>query len=390
MNIGVIGVGKLGLAFALAFERAGHHVFASSYKQSYVQDLVTKKFRTAEPEIQDMLDRAKNIVFSTNNHDVISNCDIMYVMVATPSLDRGDYDMSAVWAVAEDLKNHPGDVNGKILVIGCTTNPGTCLDLQRFLDHREITVVYSPTFAAQGSVMSDITGPHPVMLGTQDPVVAQTCKRMFADIVPHNTEFKMMSSTAAEMVKLAGNCGSTLLISFYNMVGQTLIQSGLEKDLAVATDFLFHGMKQDMRWKFGFGFGGPCYPRDNRSFVYYADKIGSSYSLGELVDDFNQNHVEFITRYLMAKNQENFAFYFDYVSYKKGVAMFDESHQLKVCKKLLAQLHPVYINPSEFLPDDMRQSLIDEFGDLVKFKTLAEINEAGVPVYVVDFGRMVP
>ena len=39
MNIGIIGVGKLGLSYALVFEKQGLAVYASSYKQEYVEEL---------------------------------------------------------------------------------------------------------------------------------------------------------------------------------------------------------------------------------------------------------------------------------------------------------------------------------------------------------------
>ena len=42
MKIGIIGVGKLGLAFALMFEQHGFDVIASSYKTEYVDNLNKK------------------------------------------------------------------------------------------------------------------------------------------------------------------------------------------------------------------------------------------------------------------------------------------------------------------------------------------------------------
>ena len=176
MNIGILGVGKLGLVYALSFERNGAQVYASSYKQEYVESLQRRDTSNiTEPEIADLLTRSKNITFTVDNHEVIKNCDVMYVMVATPSLPNGSYDISAIREVANDIVNHPGPVDNKILIVGSTVNPGDCEEFQSLVAPRNVHVVYSPTFAAQGSVLRDIENPVALLLGTENNEVAKRC-----------------------------------------------------------------------------------------------------------------------------------------------------------------------------------------------------------------------
>jgi UDPglucose 6-dehydrogenase len=381
MNIGIIGVGKLGLAYALVFEEVGFQVFASSYKQEYVEDLQKKITDSLEPGIAEMLKNSKNIDFTVDNHNVIKNCDIIYVMVATPSTPMGDYDIGAVRSVAHDFLNHPGPVAGKTLIIGSTVNPGNCVELHDLLKQKKVNVVYCPTFAAQGSVLRDVRNPHTMSLGTTDEVVARKCKDVFAKIAPPDTPIYVMHPTTAEILKLAGNCRATMEISFVNMVGQMLVENGLTKDIETANQYLSF-VKKQVRWKYGFGYGGPCYPRDNRSLVHYAQKIGMDYPLGQLIDDFNQSHVKFLTKHLIKDNCNGVPFYFDHVSYKKGVAMFEESHQLKVCKKLLKKGHTVYIELTDFLLPKIVEDLSQEFGDRVRFVHFVDLTE---PVYKINY-----
>ena len=68
MKIGIIGVGKLGLAFALMFEQHGFDVIASSYKTEYVDNLNKKIIDSVEPGIQDLLAKATKITFTVDNH----------------------------------------------------------------------------------------------------------------------------------------------------------------------------------------------------------------------------------------------------------------------------------------------------------------------------------
>jgi UDPglucose 6-dehydrogenase len=379
MNIGLIGVGRLGLAYALLFEKAGFNVIASSYKKDYVDALTLKQTDSIEPGIAELLQKSKNIKFTIDNHQVISQCDIVYVLVATPSNPDGSYDVSSVLQVAKDYLDHPESIENKILIIGSTSNPGTTVKVQQMLNHRGVHVVYSPTFSAQGEVLKTIQYPHTVSIGTENLDVAEKCKTIFSKISNSDTLMYTMSPTSGEILKLAGNCKATLDITFANIIGQVLLSTGMSKDLDVAADYLA-AYKKSGRWRFGFGFGGPCYPRDNRSFVHYTKSIGIDYLLGQLVDQFNQSHINFLTDFLIKDNVDNFPYYFEYVSYKKGVNMFEESHQLQVCKKLLDGGATVFIEPSKFLLPMIQEDLSKEFSK-VNFISLENLTNQNISVY---------
>lgn len=378
-KIGLIGVGRLGLMFALTFEKHGFDVVASSYKKDYVEQLQNRTIHSTEPGVQELLKSAQNIRFTTDNHDVIDSCDVIYVMVATPSLETGDYDVNAVWDVARDFVQHKSNVAGKLLVIGCTTNPGDCQQLTEYLYPHGVNVAYHPTMAAQGSVLKNIEHPPSLLFGVTDQMIGQKCIEIFGKIAAPDTSFHVMSPTAAEIVKLAGNCKATAIISFYNTLGKIIIESGLENDLDEAMKYT-NTLKRDDFKTFGYGYGGPCFPRDNRSFVHYARKIGLDYELGDVVDRSNREHSEYLTSHFIKRNPANIPYYFDYVSYKPGVNIFEESQQLFVCKKLLAQGYRVYINPSKYLLDEIKHELQEEFGDLVGFESLDDLIKKNINV----------
>jgi UDPglucose 6-dehydrogenase len=380
MNVGVIGVGKLGLAYALLFEQKGLNVVASSYKEDYVSALQARQTDQNEPGIKELLTQAKNIEFTLDNHRVIEQCDLLYVLVATPSTKDGDYDTSAVYDVVNDIRSHKGDVKDKILIVGSTCNPGTCIDIQHQLDDLGVHVVYCPTFAMQGAVISSILTSHTLSIGTKNDLAAEQCKKLFANLVEANTPMYQMHPTTAEILKLAGNCRATMEISFFNMIGQFLINAGMEHDLPTANKYL-NFVKKSQFWQFGFGFGGPCYPRDNRSFVHYAKTQGMDFPLGQLVDEFNESHVAFLENYFVKQNTNNLPYYFEYVSYKKGVNIFEESHQLKICKKLLANNAKVYIEPSVFLLPFIVDELKKEFGSNVEFVSKEDLTKQGINCY---------
>ena len=60
-NITVIGIGRLGLAWALVLEKAGYKVIGCDIIEEYVKSLNNKSFLTIEPKINDYLNNANNI-----------------------------------------------------------------------------------------------------------------------------------------------------------------------------------------------------------------------------------------------------------------------------------------------------------------------------------------
>lgn len=379
-NIGIIGVGKLGLPYALAFEHNGFNVVASSYKKDYVDNLNRKIYVSYEPEVAEMLNTARNIRFTIDNNDVIANCDIMYVMVATPSTSKGDYDTTAVTAVAQDLLQHDGDVSNKIMIVGSTVNPGDCDSLQEILSGRNVHVVYAPTFVAQGTILRDIGNPQTLSIGTDNAEVAERCKKLFSAIIHEPTPIYVMQRKTAEILKMAGNCRSVAMISFINMIGQILIKAGLRTDMEVANQYL-HFVKEQAHYTYGFGYGGPCYPRDNMAFASFAEKLDMNYTLGYVIDDFNKMHADFVVTDLIEQNRGKDPFYFSYLSYKNKVALFDESQPLRICEKLLSMGHKVLIEDTPFVTEEIRLALIGAYPDMIDFIRLQDLNTA---VYTVN------
>ena len=149
MKIGLIGAGRLGICLALLINESGYEVIASDVREDYVNDLQNKRINTTEPGVQELLSRSRNIEFTTDNRRVIVESDIIFTLVQTPSLEDGSYDVSAVWKVIGDFQQIDGMLNGKSLVVGCTTNPGDCEQFQKRLEMGGVGVYYNPEFIAQ-------------------------------------------------------------------------------------------------------------------------------------------------------------------------------------------------------------------------------------------------
>ena len=367
MKIGVIGAGRLGICFALLCEQAGYDVLVSDVRDSYVKNLQRKFISTNEPEVAKLLSTSPRLSATTSNTKVIRECDIIYTLVATPSKKDGSYDVSAVWDVVQDIKKVK-KVEGKAFVVGCTTNPGDCEQFQNELDKCGVDVFYNPEFIAQGTIIKDLRTADMILIGgKRNEIYDQLCE-IYNRIQETPPKISIMSTTAAELVKLAVNCFLTTKISYANMVGQVMALSGMEDEIPAVLGAIGDDSRVGRKYlNFGFGFGGPCLPRDNRAFAAYAKQLGLDYNLGQTTDNFNDEHATFLKDYFVYRNPENLPFYFDYVSYKKGTDIITESQQYRLCIDLLDDGYEVYINDNDAIMDMISNDLSDKYPDTVKF-----------------------
>lgn len=384
MNIGVIGVGRLGICFALLLEKAGHYVIGSDKRADYVNDLLNKKINTSEPSVLQLLSESRNIKFTNDNKQVIENSEIIYVMVATPSLPDGSYSISAVWEVIEDLKKC-SNLTNKILVIGCTTNPGDCQKFQDAVDHLGVKVLYNPEFIAQGSIIKDLQKADMVLIGGNDQEALNKFSQLYWDIQTTQPKINTMSLTAAELCKIAVNCFLTTKISYANMVGEVLLKAGLNNDV----DKVLKAIGEDTRvgpkyLKFGFGYGGPCLPRDNRAFAHYANKVGVEFNLGSVVDNFNKEHNNFLVDFCIRSNHKKLPFYIESITYKPNTDIVEESQQLLLCKSLLEAGYQVYVEENDLIPSWVVDGLRDKYGKNFILTTLVKLEKEGVEVFKIN------
>ena len=349
MKIGLIGTGRLGICFALLMAEAGYDVLASDTREDYIKDLQNNIVGDSEPEVQELLQRVEvneHVEFTTDNKRVIIECDHIFTLVATPSLDDGSYDVSAVWDVVNEITEEMTSVANytKSFVVGCTTNPGDCDKFKEELPE-SVDVYYNPEFIAQGSIIKDLRHADMVLVGgKENDLLEEIYTKIQEGYAFGGTLIYFMSIKAAEIVKIAINTYLTTKISYANTLGQVMISSGLGDEVQHALGAIGTDTRIGNRYmRFGFGFGGPCFPRDNKAFASFANKVGVEFNIGETTDNFNDAHAKFLKDYFISKNEDKLPFVFDSVAYKPGTDILTESQQYRLCLDLLDEGYKVYV-----------------------------------------------
>jgi nucleotide sugar dehydrogenase len=350
MKIGVIGAGRLGLTFALLCERAGYSVIVSDKREDYVFNLNHHICNTNEPLLQKMLFETNKFSATTNNLEVIESSDIIFTFVATPSTTSGSYDTSSVFEVTNDFfaaSKLDISVFNKKFIIGCTTNPGDVEQIQNRLSIFSIQVAYNPEFIAQGEIVKGLEESDIVLIGTEYQELANELLQIYKKIQTTPVNGHIMSSKAAEITKIGINCFLTTKISYANMMGDILTKSNLSNEI----DSVLSAVGGDSRvgkkyMKYGFGFGGPCLPRDNRALGQYAKELGMELNLPLSVDEFNKEHSLFLKDFFIKQNPDkSVPFVMNYITYKRGTDILEESQQFKLCLDLLEEGY--YLNVIE-------------------------------------------
>jgi len=340
MKIGVIGAGRLGLTFALLCEKNGYEVLVSDVREDYVYNLNQKICITNEPLIQDMLFKSTKLSATTDNIEIIKNCDTIFTFVATPSTIDGNYDTSKVFDVSGNFNTASAleiPLFNKKFIIGCTTNPGDVEQIQQRLNMFSIQVAYNPEFIAQGEIVKGLEQSDIVLIGTDYQELANELIEIYNKIQTTPVNAYVMSAKAAEITKIGINCFLTTKISYANMMGDIMVKAGIKSEIDMVLSAIGGDTRVGKKYmKYGFGFGGPCLPRDNRALGHYAKNLGMELNLPLTVDSFNKEHASFLKDYYINLNPDKSnPFVMNYITYKRGTDILEESQQFQLCIDLL-------------------------------------------------------
>lgn len=360
-KLGLIGVGKLGLSFALLAEQKGYGVLGCDTRMDYVQSLNNKTFTTTEPHINEYLQNSQTFMATTDLGAVVLYADILYCFVATPSLPDGSYDHSAIDRIVNNLQElHVKGFNmeEKYLVIGCTTMPGYCESIAKRLSATGISVCYNPEFIAQGDIINGLKTADMVLIGC-DKGAHYVLSDIYTRIMNIAPDIRIMSTTAAELTKISINCFLTMKIAYANMIGEIAINSGVENEISTILSAIGADTRIGNKYlSYGFGYGGPCLPRDMMALGRHAGSVDVSDLLPLTIDSINSGHTWYLLDYYKSKNQDkNTPFIFTQLSYKKGTEMLIESQQYRLCKELLDEGYKVDITESPAVIEQVKKEL---------------------------------
>ncbi len=353
----------MGLCFALNLERAGNEVLGIDINSELVHAVNDKSFKSPEPGVEAALRSSKNFYA----HDKLEAVQafqpsLIFITVATPSSKQGGYDHSIVDNTLLGLYNLNLSPSRKDIVIMCTTLPGYCDTKAAEARNRNYFISYNPEFIAQGSIMNNQQYPDQVLIGEADAVAGDKIESIYTKLCLNKPTVCRMPPLSAEIAQLATNCFLTMKISFANAIGDLAEKAGADTKrilAAVGTDTrIGHKFLQ-----YGFGYGGPCFPRDNRALLYFAKQQGYELLLSTATDEVNRRHLHFQAEQYMKKYKVGESIHFYRVTYKPNTIIIEESQPLALAVKLAGAGRKIIIHEREEVILQLRA----EFGERFEY-----------------------
>ena len=288
MNIGFMGLGKLGLPCALAVEMRGHKVIGYDPSPDVKKILDTKKLPYKEIWAQDYLDKT-NIKIKTVE-EVVKHSDIIFVPIQTPHGDkfegttripdeREDFDYSyLIDGLTElDYELHKQKKETVVVVIS-TVLPGTIRRDIKPLLSEYTKLCYNPFFIAMGTTMEDFLRPEIILFGVDDEKAAKKAKKFYRTI--NHAPFYETTIENAELIKVAYNTFIGTKIAYVNTLMEMChhLPNTNVDEVMNALKMCNKRIISDKYLSGGMGDGGGCHPRDNIALSWLSDKLDLSFN----------------------------------------------------------------------------------------------------------------
>jgi GDP-mannose 6-dehydrogenase len=287
MKVAIFGLGYVGTVTAAGLASQGHDVVGVDVERSKVAAINAGQSPVVEPGVDKMVAQAVcagRLRASTDVRDAIEGAEVSLVCVGTPSMPRGDTNLSYLARALEDLREamavvEPPASGFHSVVIRSTVPPGTgrsvvepAFRAELLPDGWSVGTAMCPEFLREGIGVEDFFAPPFVVVGTDDPRTRESCANLFDFL---DQEVHHVDVPTAEALKYACNAFHAVKVTFANEVGRIFAQYGVDSRDVMQLFCEDHKLNISPAYlRPGFAFGGSCLPKDLRALQSMARERG--------------------------------------------------------------------------------------------------------------------
>jgi UDPglucose 6-dehydrogenase len=339
----MIGTGYVGLVSGVCFSDIGNDVICVDRDLKKVENLKKGIIPIYEPGLDELVlknYKNKRLKFSTNLKDSVSNSDIVFICVGTPTKKNGNgADLSQIYNVAKEIS---GSITKYKIIITKSTVPVTTGDevekiISKKVSKKLFSVVSNPEFLREGEAIRDFSYPDRVVIGTNDSKSNKILKNLYSPLTSKGAKYVNTSRRAAELTKYAANAFLATKITFINEI------ANLCEKIDVNVEDISIGMGLDKRiggrfLRAGPAYGGSCFPKDTKAITTTADKFKTNLSVIKSVIKSNENRSSLLLKrvYEILKGQiKNKKICFLGVTFKANTDDMRDSSSLSMIPSLI-------------------------------------------------------
>ncbi len=244
------------------------------------------KIPVFEPGLKEIIKkvRNKNLFFSTDVPNAISNADMIFISVNTPTKTKGigagrASDISWVEACTRQVAEY---AIGETIVVEKSTIPVKTAEAIRSIlmscskeddqTKTSFSVLSNPEFLAEGTAINDLQNPDRILIGGDDQGSIDALKNIYLNWVPEN-QVITTNLWSSELSKLIANAFLAQRISSINSISALCevtganieeVKKAIGLDSRIGSKFLNAGP----------GFGGSCFKKDLLNLTYLCEHFG--------------------------------------------------------------------------------------------------------------------
>lgn len=286
-NILCIGAGYVGgpTMAVIAEHCPQHRVMVVDINEERIAAWNSDQLPIYEPGLTEVVSatRGKNLFFSTEVNKNITEADIIFVSVNTPTKTFGRgagraADLQFWEKTARQILENSS--SSKIVVEKSTLPVRTAEAMERILNSNEkgifFDVLSNPEFLAEGSAVEDMETPDRVLIGGRETPSGQKAVQTLVDIYSEWIPAERIITTnlwSSELSKLVANAFLAQRISSINAIANLCekteadvseVASAIGADSRIGPSFL----------RASVGFGGSCFRKDILNLVYLCEYYG--------------------------------------------------------------------------------------------------------------------
>lgn len=291
MRLSVVGTGHVGLVTGACLAEMGNQVLCVDNDETKITSLNRGIPPFFEPGLQDLVQHnisQHRLSFTTNISEAVSNSEVIFIAVDTPSHPDGSADLSSLMDVTHQIARN---LNGYKVVVQKSTVPvGTAEHIQNTLRDNvngaaQLDLVAMPEFLREGTAVQDFLHPDRIVLGLNSPHAREIMEQLLS---PLNAPMVVADFSTAELIKYASNAFLATKLSYINAVANicellgadiTKVAEGMGADPRIGHRFLSAGV----------GYGGACFRKDVSAFIKMSETLGYDFQLLSRVQDINYN-----------------------------------------------------------------------------------------------------
>ncbi len=392
MKIAIVGSGYVGLVTGACFAEVGIDVTCVDIDATKISNLKNGIIPIYEPGLDDLINRNANkgrLQFTTSIEEAMTDCEVLFLAVGTPSDKDGSADLQYVLQVARDCGKYMTDY---VLIVTKSTVPvGTAKKIknviQSELNARSLDLTFdiasNPEFLKEGAAIDDFMKPDRIIVGLESTKAEEIMKRLYKPFTLNGHPIIFMDITSAEMTKYAANAMLATKISFMNDIANfceivgadiNMVRRGIGSDSRIGNKFIYPGI----------GYGGSCFPKDVKALIKSAKENDYNLRLLQAVEAVNEDQKSVLFNKLFAHYNQDIkgkTIAIWGLSFKPYTNDMREAPSLVIIKKLLAQgakvnaYDPVAMEEAKhFLGDTITYS-VDPYDALIGADCLLLVTE---------------